>query len=53
MSGVEGGNKPKRASGKRSKKRKFTGNVYTRKQNEFENAVLNESASRKKTKYKL
>lgn len=42
--------KPKRASGKRSKKRKFTGNMHTRKQINFENAdsVLNESASGRK-----
>lgn len=38
--------KPKRASGKRNRKRKFTGNVYTRKVCEI--AKMNESASGRK-----
>lgn len=50
MNSAEEASKPKRASGKRNKKRKFTGNIYTRKQKEVDNVNLDESSSRKKLK---
>lgn len=41
-------NTPKRASGIRPKKRKFTGNIHTRKLTKIENDSLNNSASQRK-----
>lgn len=56
MNSAENEIKPKRASGKRSKKRKFTGNRFTKKQkqSDFKNedsGILNQSASQKKLNF--